>query len=445
MNMMKSIIKRIVNKKRFICTIVVSLLGAWLITIVSLIRDNIPYTLLEDLDFVTYLRFLSHGDESGIFDDAVFIDISNYPDLVKTPTDSAENAQTVITNRDSLLQFLNKVDTVDFEYLFIDVYFEHETQTESGKKLANKIAQMNRNKERVLVCRNMETKDDSSFRNNSAPNCYYLPRLSTNHTRCMKIYIGQDSIALKQLSVPLRIYNSLHEDTPVDIPDKWKHYSIFGHKIAIPDPLTFRNCPITYIPFGPDHDDINSGVQKDYHDLSKVDLKKLIGRIVFVGDMQKDDMHDTYARTISGPYLTYLQYKAIEKQGKASTRLYVCGIFIIYFFVISVRLNWSEIRKRLRIVPNFVSYFKNKRNSVFLNMRIKITLFFLSSILTFLKSFIGYTVIFGLVSIFLLTTVHIVFSTLVPALFLSMMEWLLETIQTYKNKRNRILNINTAL
>lgn len=386
--------------------ILCSIIGSLFIFVADWVRDNVPTTYFESLDGLSYLKSF-HSTDSLDLDGACFIDISNYHELVEVSFDRSDG-DVVVTNRNVLISFLQKIENINYRFLFIDLYFDKLGSDSSSIALANQIKKM----KNVLVCRHPEQlKEDTSFHNMSAVNGYYEPRFSAGHTRGLFIKDGKDP------TIPIQMYNILNPSDTIPFPKSWWSINLLGDSVYIPKNIGFRNSLITYVPYLGDMQNPEWGFRDIVMDTLKY-LPKIEGNIVIVGDMYSgDDMHATYAGKIPGPVLTYFQYLSLMDRDRIT--YFKLALLLLYILMIWGRIHISKNSDK---IDNFV---KNQIKGK------KIISFFGSSIWVFITSFIGYSLVFGAISWFMMDFFSFAYSTFVPALSFSMLEWGLESREKY--------------
>lgn len=401
--------------------ILCSFAGAVVVSTACWVRDNIPTTYFDSLDALSYSKYF-HSHKELKYDSVCFLDISNYHQTSKVEIDkSFSDGDLVITRRNKLIQFLDTIKTVKYKFLFIDLFFDSLTYNDNTE-IFEKISDL----DNILVCSTPEgVEEDPRFLALSAPNSYYVPHFAAGHTRPYFIRDGY-----KQ-SVPVRMYNALHSNDSIMIPDGkcWYDFKFLGDSVRIPLKRFYRNSPITFIPYIDDMNKPNWGFWDIYEDIDDY-FSELEGKIVIVGDMYRDDLHSTYVGSIPGPVLTYLQYVSLQK--RSYYEICNCLLFIVFFVFIWIRLTFfrkSQKQKKelysAMMTGQFHMHSVRYPSSKNLFDGLKAVL------LAFATSFIGYSVIFGFIS-WVMIFGKFAFSTFVPSLLFSILEWLLDS----KNKYN---------
>ena len=398
----------------------VSVAIALFINLATFFRDNNPYSCLESLDALSYLKFLPecmfpHNALYEDCDDVCFVDVSHYPMLVPD-TNDVQNGKDVVTDRSILINFLQLAETLDFKLLFLDLYFDNNSQDSLASALAMQLQSMVDRGKNIIVCQNTESDENPDFSIFSHLNGYVPHLINSSQTRSINVIDGRES-------VPLIIYNALYGQK--GIPQKWytPFDSIFPY-LSIPyDLISYRNCPLIYIPF-----DTTTG-EDECVDICDSDIAGNINGkdLIIVGNMVEGDLHSTYARSVSGPFLTYLQYKSLSNNVDVESSMEWWGALVFYSLLVYLRL-WYEINEKKREeLDNKISLSFRKKTSAFMSA------FFFSAF----TSFIGYSIVFGLISYLLLYTCGIVYSTFVPAFVFTMLEWSIKCNKIYKKILSR--------
>lgn len=297
-----NIISSKISKKE----IITSLGFAFIISFLCYLLNNCPYPYWDSLNKICWIDYAIHKlipkelDRSDVF----FINVSYDKQVVDYIYSNGNlNGQIDITNRETLLKFLHIAEkTNTYKYIFFDIRFEKNVNTEVDSALFSQIKKM---RDIAYSTHSDIVDNDKAILSKAAINDYFTTITSTNFTRYQ--FLQND----KQ-SAPLRIYNAV---------DSLNNKSIerFG-PFFFSDGKLCQNSPFMTIPEDFWHGHEINGHQ-NYYDLGPLLLNfydeedwklAMKDKIVIVGDFV-DDLHDTYVGLQPGPYLIYLAYKELPK------------------------------------------------------------------------------------------------------------------------------------
>lgn len=227
-----------------------------------------------------------------------------------------------ITDRQKLLQFLQLAKETDsYKYIMLDVFFEEGIQTPVDSALFATIASMDR---LVLPCHEGARMEDSVLLPKSA---YADYRTSVNEGNFVKYQYqidGKPSMA-------------------------WKMYADYtGATYSRRGPFHFCNgrlchrCLFLNFTVNPGENAYTSEGEKQYYNLGADLLDEaahmdyatfLKDKIILVGDLSENDIHDTYAGSMAGAYIHYNAFLALMDGRQYVNGWSMLALFTVYFLI----------------------------------------------------------------------------------------------------------------
>lgn len=479
-------------------------LVAFSINVLCYLQDNLQFSIFEDLDVVTfYSKFNGSGNVHEQIDqkNEVLIDMSA---CMKSVYNRQTKEFEMITDRDTLCHLLNQLYKAKPKFVFLDILFNSdERDSIINDSILNIIELMYRNK-KICICRSEDI--DSLFYPFSIENKYIPSFISNSCTRVPFITNGENHAALyiynvTHSSAPIIPPNEyFHFGKVFSIRmDLWNGFLFRNCPLFyIPKDITKNtNQKRKY----------NTADNLEYYQYNYSLLSDSISidnKIVFVGHFNDFDQHITYAGMKPGIVLTYLQYKALEDNTYLVDMGLWWGLFCLYYIVLIMRFHYERVisyarrllnRFDLRISFLYDSLFDSKIGRtamtvvmayVFLSFlwylrsvllirnvfqelvsliviviftiiifniiilrfikkkKFKCTIRFAALLQVLITSFIGYTLLFGIVSYWGLThNPRFIFSTIIPSLVFTMVEWIHSSSKRSKTLYQNIYNNET--
>lgn len=311
---MKQLVSHIIGHKHVYGAIII----AMLLVVADYIMSNASYPLLDSSDSLAPYAYLL-DPEDGPDDEIVCVNVAYDKELTTVRDEFGDSLGSVaITNRSTLLRFLDLASNSAYRYIFLDIRFEDGLETENDSALFARIKSM----PRLVFSTHRGLEDDISdpaLRAKSAYADYRHKRLS-GFSRYEFIQDDQESVAL-------RMYRELDggeiHSCPLGYADKGRlcHNTLF-----ISLPLSATDA------YGPDgeilHPHLGSQLMVKY---SAAELQQLLdNKIVLIGDFE-NDLHSTFIGDVPGPLLSYYAYLALHQGNhRVNYWLYVF-LFAIYF------------------------------------------------------------------------------------------------------------------
>ena len=338
----------------------IALLGSYIYVNLKCIVQKDKTDLFSRIQCLIEQRFSPEDDNSEV----VFVNTSYDQDLADCyhPDDHEYLGRCAVSDRQKLLRFLEKMDSVDsYKYIVMDIRFEAEYVTPYDSALFAKIASM----PRIIIPNHSNIHiADSALLPKTALNDYNTTLIVNNFVRYK--YIQSDN----RPSVALRLYQAMTGSTIKEhCGSLW--YSIPGNGLCNNAPfLIIRNTYNEKNPFG---EAVESN-QWVWQDLSRdilsrpstyLDTSLFKDKYIFVCDME-NDVHDTYAGSIPGSVITYRAFQTLM-QGRNIVRWWFALIgFILYgclFFIILRGRSFFPcihksrvLRSLAMIIGSFISY-----------------------------------------------------------------------------------------
>ncbi|MDE5632281.1 MAG: hypothetical protein K2I54_05670, partial [Muribaculaceae bacterium] len=188
---MKQLVSHIIGRKHVYGAIII----AMLLVVADYIMSNASYPLLDSSDSLAPYAYLL-DPEDGPDDEIVCVNVAYDKELTTVRDEFGDSLGSVaITNRSTLLRFLDLASNSAYRYIFLDIRFEDGLETENDSALFARIKSM----PRLVFSTHRGLEDDISdpaLRAKSAYADYRHKRLS-GFSRYEFIQDGQESVALR--------------------------------------------------------------------------------------------------------------------------------------------------------------------------------------------------------------------------------------------------------
>lgn len=398
------------NQKR---NIFISFFLSLVISLICYLMNNCPYPFWDNLSWFSKIEYVLSNLVSRETDtsDALFINTSHDKQIVSVrydrylgdPAYDGEESYKYspmglrkgiidITNRDTLLSFLKKAEKADtYKYIFLDIRFEENIDTETDSLLHDQISRM-RN---VANSTHRDIEDNERVDpTKTIVNDYFTTRTNTSFTRFQYLQDGRES-------APLSIYTSVDTTTNKPI-ESWGPFYFSNGQLC-------QNSPLMHIP-----EDFGQVAFMKYYDLGPEllidfnddDLKELLrDKVVFVGNYE-EDVHDTYNGKQPFPYITYLAYKELCEGKHLISWMSIGILFCIYVITSIFIMNRKSIWQ-------FIPRIKNTKNKLLL----------------FVLDMFGYGVFLSLLT----TVLYVFFNNIYNVFFPMLIFSVLSRITAYKS------------
>ena len=334
--------------------------------------------------------------------DKQLIDI-NYVDTLSNDT---LYGKTVITNRQTILDFLKKAEELNtYRYIFLDIRFEEGEETTLDSVLFSQIKKMNnvsfsRHSNKMLPLR---ISSDDSLMSKALINDFYTTITSTNFTRYAFIQNHEHSVPLKIFETTDSLHRTIRKIGP---------FYFSGGALC-------QNSP--YLTISSNFLDYKDEIGHTYYDLgpfflddtkltdkAKANLMK--NKIIFIGDFI-DDIHDTYVDSQPGAYIVYLAYKELKNNDHVVSIFFLLIMFAIYFIITYGIISDYSLLKILPCINNINN-----------------------ELLKFILNFFGYMTVLGIITLILYCFFYSTYSVFIPTLFFSFLKAFRPMLRMYYHK-----------
>lgn len=379
--------------------------AAWVLLLCYLLGNN-SYSLGDEEQFVQHLHFLRERlcpSERVVPENLLAVNVAYDKQLVECVDEYGLPAgSTPVTDRRKLLQFLQLAKQAgNYGYILLDVSFERGLETSVDSALFATIASMDR---LVIPCHEGIDAADSLLLPKQALADYRTSVNEGNFVKYRYLENGRPSMA-------------------------WKMYAdLTGAVCYDRGPFCFCNGRLSYrslflnFTVNPGENAYLPDGRKQFYNLGAdlldesagIDYAALLnGRIVIMGDLTENDIHDTYVGPMSGAYIHYNAFLSL-----LAGKQYVNGwsmsiLFVIYFLI---------------------TLFLTKRVSVFdclpLLSRVK------SRTWRFVFSWCGFSIVLSAVCAAFYFVDGFVYDILLIATYFSLFSTVLEFCQTLKKKES---------
>lgn len=393
MNKLKKHIKylksKINDKKR---PILISMGCSIILLLICYFVNNLPYQFLEEATIGQkweQLKLYLHPTEEEVPDSIIFINVAYDRQLVDVDDDfGLPKGNIDITDRTKLYDFLISIYECNYRYMLLDVNFQKGLATEVDSVLFDLIYKM----PNLVIAKSHSTEIEDERLKSKAFYSDYSTHIS--ETNFVKYDFYQDG----EWALPVKAYNDLYGD-PIH---KFGPFYTFKNHLA-------QKCVILKFPvklWSEGVIDENSGfVKPQWYNLgadildSGIDACALVrNKIVVIGDVSENDMHDTYLGKIAGPVINLNAIYALINGNPCISYWEIIILFLIYTLISYIILTKHSVK-------------------TWINKIIK------SDLLKFLLSFATLTILLGIMGLIAYVTYGIELNVFIPALFFSIMQF----------------------
>lgn len=387
----------IIRKRK---VIIVSLINAVFLVFATYFINNWSILTGENLKLYAGLEFIKDiVSEKASANDSVFlVNVSYDKQLANKKIDGLVVGNTDVTNRKDLIRLLQAVKKeANYRYIFLDIRFEKGEETEFDDELFEEIINTPR-----LVIANHEDIElaDHKLEKKAAFSDYLITYTSTNFVRFKFLRpLGE--------SMPLRAYRELYHDNIIK--HGWFYicnYGLCQNTYAVKSPIECIANEWKLL-------DDNSAMKNiPYYDLSRINNEENLsiltnGKYIVVGNMI-DDIHDTFYGQTPGSIIVFGAFWAL-KNGCHVVEPWVEILLFLTFFCVSLSL--FRRKSVLECLP-----FMGKSKSKFIH---------------FIITFLTYSTVFMLLTVFLYMSFDYITSILGPVFYFSIQK----EIITYKRMK----------
>ena len=375
-----------------------ALLSGLIVLIVSYEMSNLPLFTGENMTTFSVLQwvkefFTSYSVDSDL-DDAVFINTSHDKMLTDFYEGKRCIGNTDISDRWKLYSLLTKLDSLSYKYILFDIRFEDGISTDADSLLFHQISAMNNI---VIASHKNINIADSVLSEKSAIADFYSTIVSTNFAHYHYLPSGK-------LSMPAFAYKELTNDSIVE------HigFSISNGQLCQKSLfLQFGTEKFSYLKENGDLRYYNIG--SDILDNTYLDLPNTIkNKVVIIGNFE-EDTHDTYAGKKPGSLIVYRALSSLLNGVHLVPFWYLFAQFVLYSLISLTLFTRKSLFDRM-------PYFRNNQHRL----------------IRFAVSFLGYSSVLFIVSVFLFLMFDRVLSVLWISLFFSCVKYILSLIERLK-------------
>lgn len=306
-----------------------SVLTSTVIIIFTYVMGNSGYPLPGETgalkQITDYKKFL--GMQIGNVPDSIlFINVCYDKALVPYEENEVPVGNTIITDREKLLQFLTKAkEANNYRYIFMDVFFEEGMVTEYDSALFNTIVSM----DRIVIPKHKGVNMCDSILNQKAANADYATTWQAlTFSRYQYLHDDEESVALK-------IYQDRFGS---DIKKHW------GGLWYTDNGRLCQNSATLLLPVritGSLLDEEGQVRERNYIYLSAdlLDLDEVMpvseqidDKLIVIGDF-KSDVHSTFLGSQPGSSILFNGYIALSQGAHLVNWLYMGILFVIYIII----------------------------------------------------------------------------------------------------------------
>lgn len=300
--------------------------AAFLVSVALVTADyflsNLSFPLLDASESLWWFGWSAQKREDAGFSELLCVNVGLDKDLAVVRDEYGDIiGHAAITDRAKLLDFLQVAATADYKYLFLDIRFEKELETEADSALFAQMRALPRFTFSTHRSTNGYELADSTLIGQSS-RADYRSNMFSGFTRYEFLQDGQESVAL-------RMYRDLTGSTirrcgPVYLSGGRPCYNL--QFVPMPSNLLFpygKHGEIRY-PYlgsqvmGMHTDDELAGMMKD--------------RIVIIGDFD-NDLHQSYIGEVPGPLISYYAYRLLKDGGHCVNPAYVLILLLVYSLI----------------------------------------------------------------------------------------------------------------
>ena len=357
-------------------------------------------------------------EDEHIFENALFVDVSNAKTMLDRRIDPNEYPdREIVTNREILMKFLQKVENQNYNYLFLDIEFKDGsssdiTLVEQLLKMQNvsigKLYHNDTNSPNTHIDKRL---DSIAF----FTNCPFQP-YDTRFQKYEYIQHGENSIALEMYRHETGTNPKINGEHTIK--EKGLLYFDFNNESCFLGKWRLANnlIALSFNYTQPSFYDIEYLLQDS--DEWNTFSSRINGRKIIIGDFKYDKVC-TYMGELPGPVVNWIAYMALIN-GKHKVDIW-CTLFLfgVYFLITMYTIQKKAITE---IISNILSKSRSKKHAL-----IK------TPIVQFIGSFIGYGAVLFILSLVLYLICDKLYSLILPTIVFPIIK---NGVQFYDNKKN---------
>jgi hypothetical protein len=320
------------------CTIIIAAVISFLLVVADYAIQNYTFPLFDDVSKIALFDYLLGNKiekKKKFFNEDSVTYVNFAKDKVLVPVKDIFGhtiGSDVITNRETLLRFLELADSSDYKYIFLDVRFEKGYETPYDSALFARIETM----PRLIIATHRKNGNyeiaDKNLLSKAAYADYRGPILS-GFTRYEFLQDHHRSVALQML----------YDIDKQDITKCW-----YGYRTGKWPCYNLKYIPFPHYLFKGDTTNVSDFTFKEkirYPYAGSMILNRrlfstedviknlLNDKIIVAGDFD-NDLHGTYVGEIPGPVLSFAAYQYLHAGLHKVQIPYLVFLFILYFIII---------------------------------------------------------------------------------------------------------------
>ena len=332
-----------------------SLIVALVLSISCYIVENQPFPFLEKTVLYYFLEAPFKPEATTLNDSACFINVSHDRQLVNIDISDTSAGNTDITDRAKLLTFLQRVDTINYKYILLDIRFDNKYKTAVDSQLFQQIVHMRD----IVIANHTEGvwddyhladtsllkkagMSDYKYRGLSSSFSHYSFLQDKKPSMALKMYDRTNPTSIKQVgNMPLYISEGhLCTNCPM-LPIKGNVYSIM-------------NSMNKYDGDGDSEDGMNALMLTNYYEdlgpnFLSIDGRDwaadLNGKYIIIGDME-NDIHYTYRGTVPGAYIIWMAFLYLQNGRHILSWTFIMLMFCYYALTVFFLFHLNTIENR---------------------------------------------------------------------------------------------------
>ncbi len=330
-----------------------------IVLVLCYLIDNLPYSFIGDATLGQRIEQIKSyfGFTKDVTPDDVFIiNVAYDRDLVTVNDEfGLPKGNLDITDRHKLLTLLQKIKKTQYKYIMLDVTFSDGYDTRYDSALFNEL--LNTNKIVVAKSENFVIADSSLLLKTRYSD--YSTHISESN------FVKYDYIRNGEATFPYQAYIDLNNNRITNFGPLYFFRAHLARKsVVLKLPIKLWN------EYQEDTNGNNKTIGLRYYNLgadlldTDIDLSKLFeNKIILIGDVSENDIHDTYLGKIAGPIINLNAYYALVNDDLSISYIEIIVLFMIYFGISLYIIRRYSI---LNFIP-FLRKFKSKTFRFFLS------------------------------------------------------------------------------
>lgn len=394
---MLNIINNIIRNDRR--TFIVSLVSSLTVLALCYIIDNLPYSFVGDATLgqrIEQIKSYFGFSEDKIPDDVIIINVAYDRQLVNVNDEfGLPKGNIDITDRHKLYELLRKTKDAQYKYIMLDVTFPEGYDTKYDSLLFDEILRTND----IVIAKSENFIMKDSCLLSKARYSDYSTHISESN------FVKYDYIRNGESTFPYQVFQDINKKTI----SRFGPFYFFNGRLA-------RKSVVLKLPikiWNEYEEDLNGkykSIGLKYYNLgadlldTEINLVRLFkNKIILIGDVSENDIHDTYLGKIAGPIINLNAYYALVYDDLSISYTEIIFLFLLYFGVSFYILKRYSI---LTVIP----YFRKFKLQTFI----------------FILSFFSLSFIFATISILGYLFFGIELNILIPSLYFTMLGYIVK-------------------